>query len=608
MSRHPYSRQIMFFITILIMSLPVFSMAGTVSLPETGQTTCYDGNGSVISCTGTGQDGDTLTGVAWPDPRFTDNGDGTITDNLTGLVWSQDANLRSGDWQAALDYVAGMNAGTYPNLGYTDWRLPNVNELESLVNAEEADSATWLGTRGFTNVQSLHYWSSTSYASRTDGAWDVSVSGGNVNRFTKTLNDHVWPVRSGSGGSFGNSDIWKTGQTTSYAAGDDGGMQAGAVWPSPRFTDNGDGTITDNLTGLLWTQDANLPVGTKTWRQALDYVAGMNAGTYPNLGYTDWRLPNRKELFSLIDRSKSAPAIQSGHPFTNVQSSNYWSSTSPSHASFTILAWIVDMYNGYVNSFNKTSSSYVWPVRSGSGGSFGNSDISVSPASHGFGNVNVGDTSTAQSFTVSNTGSADLVLGTISLIGMNAAEFSMLNDLCSGQTVVASGSCTVEAVFSPTVGADASANLSIPSNDPDTPTLDVPLSGTGVVLGDPVPDIKANGSDVPVTLSQGDNLSVTVTLDPGILDGENADWWVVVNTPFDPPSGWYYYDLNMGWTLGLLVTHQGSLFDLPSFTVLSMSGLPLGTYTFYFGVDMVMNGSLDMGSIYYDSVIVNITE
>jgi len=158
----------------------------------------------------------------------------------------------------------------------------------------------------------------------------------------------------------------------------------------------------------------------------------MNAGTYPNLGYTDWRLSNRKELFSLIDCSQYFPALPSGHPFTNVQSGNYWSSTS--YASSTYNAWFIGMSIGYVSYYSKTNGYSVWPVRSGSGGSFGNSDISVSPASHGFGNVNVGDTSTAQSFTVSNTGSADLVLGTISLTGTNAAKFSIRNDLCSGRT------------------------------------------------------------------------------------------------------------------------------------------------------------------------------
>jgi len=94
------------------------AFAGTIDLPKTGQTKCYDESGTEISCTGTGQDGEIQAGVAWPGPRFTDNGDGTMTDNLTGLMWTTNANLPGGykTWQQALDYVAGMNAGTYPNL------------------------------------------------------------------------------------------------------------------------------------------------------------------------------------------------------------------------------------------------------------------------------------------------------------------------------------------------------------------------------------------------------------------------------------------------------------------------------------------------------------
>ena len=119
-------------------------------------------------------------------------------------------------------------------------------------------------------------------------------------------------------------EIPKTGQTVSYATGDDGDLEMGVAWPSPRFTDNGDGTVKDELTGLVWTKNANLTGGTGTWQQALDYVAGMNAGTHPNFGYTDWRLPNVNELKSLTDNSRYSPALPSGHPFTNVSNSYYW--------------------------------------------------------------------------------------------------------------------------------------------------------------------------------------------------------------------------------------------------------------------------------------------
>ena len=119
----------------------------------------------------------------------------------------------------------------------------------------------------------------------------------------------------------------------------------------------------------------------------------------------------------------------------------------------------------------------------------------------------------------------------------------------------------------------------------------------------PGPDIKANGSDGPVTIKAGDNLSVDLQLSPGDFSGDNADWWVLASSPF----GWYHYDLNAGWVPGQVVTYQGALFNLTPLEVLNMTGLPTGAYTFYFGVDMNMEGSVDMGVLLYDGVVVNIT-
>ena len=122
---------------------------------------------------------------------------------------------------------------------------------------------------------------------------------------------------------------------------------------------------------------------------------------------------------------------------------------------------------------------------SGTGTAPSQPNISVSPTSHDFGSVNVGSTSAAQAFTATNTGDADLVLGTLSITGADASEFGIQNDNCSGQTVAPSGTCIVNVVFSPTSTEVKSANLSISSNDPDTPTLNMALSGTGsCVKGD----------------------------------------------------------------------------------------------------------------------------
>ena len=123
--------------------------------------------------------------------------------------------------------------------------------------------------------------------------------------------------------------------------------------------------------------------------------------------------------------------------------------------------------------------------------------------------------------------------------------------------------------------------------------------------GNPVPDIKANGSDGPLSISFGTPVMFTVSLNPGSYDGQNADWWVVELTP---SSTYNHFDLSTGSMVqDLLPTHQGPLFNLGSTPLLNSSALTVGTHTFYFAVDMNMNGSLDLDSIYYDSVGINVT-
>ena len=122
-----------------------------------------------IPCSGTGQDGDTLAGLPWPNPRFTNNGNGTITDNLTGLIWDQDAGMTVfNGWQAALEAVKNLNSAQYK--GFSDWRLPNVNELASLLMNDPLGqrSDIWLASQGFTGVQDSTYSSSTTSAYFTE--------------------------------------------------------------------------------------------------------------------------------------------------------------------------------------------------------------------------------------------------------------------------------------------------------------------------------------------------------------------------------------------------------------------------------------------------------
>ena len=129
-----------------------------------------------------------------------------------------------------------------------------------------------------------------------------------------------------------------------------------------------------------------------------------------------------------------------------------------------------------------------------------------------------------------------------------------------------------------------------------------PDIGADEVIAIPVPDIKVNNSDGPITLYQNDTLTITVSLNNnGITD--NADWWLAADTPF----GLYFFTFD-GWTDAWVPGYQGPLFYLDSFEVLNMpvSGLPAGTYTLYFGVDTVMDGDVTWDSVYYDTVEVNI--
>jgi len=380
----------------LTLLLPAFVWATyPAEVPRTGQTTCYDSSGAVISCAGTGQDGDWLAGVPWPDPRFIDNADGTVTDKLTGLEWTKDANPAGGSktWQEALDYVKTLNTG-----GHNDWRMPNVNELESLINAQLNNPALPQG-HPFTNVQPSSYWSSTPSASVTSGAFIVDMRDDFLFFGVMLLKSYyIWPVRAGQCGS-DNSVIClpKTGQTTCYdsagnninitcaGTGQDGDLQEGVDWPDPRFTVNGD-AVTDSLTGLVWAKNANLMItrdpafdtdyhssqsrespndGAVTWQHALDYVAKLNSENY--LNHNDWRLPNRRELRSLVDYARYNPTLHSGNPFTNVQTGNYsyWSSTTYSNTFWN--AYVVSM--GYGTSHylldNTSFPECVWPVRAG---------------------------------------------------------------------------------------------------------------------------------------------------------------------------------------------------------------------------------------------------
>jgi len=402
-------RTFILLVMALITVIPtIAAAAGSVLLPASGQTACFDSAGITRACTGTGEDGEQRAGVAWPIPRFVASGP-TVTDNLTGLVWSKHANApdinaappfvcgvnaeSDMSWQQALDFIACLNGNNYA--GFSDWRLPNLNELESMVNAGAPDPSGYLIDSGFgleglsTLVQPSGYWSSTSDASFPDAAWDVHFRRGELPFSSTKIPDivgldtrAVWPVR---GASTGAVSLPATGQTSCFSesgaaisctgSGQDGEKLSGAPWPVPRFkANNAEGLALDRLTGLVWTttsktpgQAAPAPTGCAIpgsqldWQQALDHVACLNSSSF--LGKTDWRLPNRKEMRSLADYSRSAPALPAGHPFSDLLTGDtFWSSTSD--ADRPDQAWAVNLVDGGLTSSQKTNAGIlaVWPV------------------------------------------------------------------------------------------------------------------------------------------------------------------------------------------------------------------------------------------------------
>jgi len=161
---------------------------------KTGQTTSYR----------TGDDGwhGTNVGVAWPNPRFTVQANtNVVLDNLTGLMWARNANLDGKkNWEDAVDYCDGLSYGRYD-----DWRLPNRQEILSLIDddffdpslCDTAGTAQWSADNPFVRVQPTYYWLSTTYVHFPDYAWYIDMINGHMDRDDKAETHYVWPVRGG---------------------------------------------------------------------------------------------------------------------------------------------------------------------------------------------------------------------------------------------------------------------------------------------------------------------------------------------------------------------------------------------------------------------------
>lgn len=289
---------------------------------DTGQDRCYDLYGSAIS-PAPGQDyyGQDAQ-YAGAQPSYRDNGDGTISDLNTGLMWQKDPG-------AKVTFAAALVGATRCRLaGYSDWRLPSIKELYSLIDfrgrigTSAADSIPFIDT---------HYFVFT-YGDVTGERFIDSQFCSSTRYVSTTM--------------FGNPTVFGVnfadGRIKGYPMNMPGGRQKlfyclyvreGIGYGINDFVDNGDGTVTDRATGLMWQKADD---GRKrNWREALDYAESLTLA-----GYDDWRLPNAKELQSIVDykRSPATTGTAAIDPiFTCTPISNevrqwdfgyYWSSTT----------------------------------------------------------------------------------------------------------------------------------------------------------------------------------------------------------------------------------------------------------------------------------------
>jgi hypothetical protein len=346
-----------------------------VSVASTGQQTSY----------APGDDASMHKGVAWPETRFSDNQNGTVTDHLTGLVWLKNADCFSlSTWAAALNdanQLANGACGLSDGSTAGQWRLPNLNELESLIDVSAANPALSTGS-SFTGVSNSLYWTSTSYFGGENGspyAWVIRLSDGRyINDITDntkvSATNSVWAVKGTGVGS--PAQLQSTGMYDIFAAGDDGSVQAGIPLTYPRFIDNNNGTLTDTVTGLIWLKQANCI--DQPWSAAIaavNQLASGQCGLTDNSAAGQWRMPNRNEMLSLSDRMETNEADFFDNTFKNmdgtvyqspifsnfVVSQFYWTSTTD--AASPTSAWTVFSCDFGVYDTPKSQSGYTLAVR-----------------------------------------------------------------------------------------------------------------------------------------------------------------------------------------------------------------------------------------------------
>jgi hypothetical protein len=281
--------------------------ASAYPVVDTGQTAFYNGSVEIVQPSANepfyGQDA-RYTGNT---PSYANNGDGTITDNVTGLMWQKTPDTDGNgniDADDKLTYdQAVARAGTFSLGGYTDWRLPTIKELYSLIDFNGKDPSGYEGTdtSGLAPFMDTAYFD-FGYGDTSAGERIIDAQYASITRYVSTtMNnaDTMFGVNFADGRIKGYPTTLKTFYVICVRGNTDYGGNS--------FVDNGDGTITDSATGLMWSQNDS---GTGlNWEAALAWVQTQNAASF--LGYNDWRLPNAKELQSIVDYTRSPDTTNS---------------------------------------------------------------------------------------------------------------------------------------------------------------------------------------------------------------------------------------------------------------------------------------------------------
>ena len=262
---------------------------------------------------------------------------------------------------------ARMNEFTEPSSGPGTGTMVTLNDIMAAAPVTYTNAAT-----------QTHIVSGTVVWGLSEGAWGV-ITG---------TRPHLPVPKTGMTTCYRSASPWTTCEcgTADCPAGQDGALQVGLAPPESRFTVIS-GTVTDNMTGLIWLQNANCHGTPRTWAQAFDAVAELNTsgtmlgnpcGDTSNQGdhQTDWRVPNVRELHSLSDFGHYDPSLPNGHPFLNVEPQWYWTSTPHGGGMDFHMqrAYYVSMYGGRVFHEAKENNNggdpvwfnlFVWPVRGG---------------------------------------------------------------------------------------------------------------------------------------------------------------------------------------------------------------------------------------------------